>query len=113
MTAGDRPSETFGNGRPPVLLRLAWARRRRLARDVPAEWRRQFDRQGFVEVRDFLSPETFAGIQSALLTREFDSREHQQGDTLTRRVAIGPALLREVPQLRTMFRSRRWRSLLA
>jgi hypothetical protein len=93
--------------------RLAWARRRRLARGVPAEWRRQFDRQGFVEVRDFLPPEAFAPIQSALLTREFDSREHQQGDTLTRRVAIGPALLREVPQLRSMFRSRRWRSLLA
>ena len=34
--------------------RLAWARRKRLARAVPAEWREQFDRDGFVEVRDFL-----------------------------------------------------------
>lgn len=93
--------------------RLAWSRRRRLARIVPAEWREQFERDGFVEVRDFLPPEIFARLQQALLTREFDGRQQQQGDTITRRVPIGPELLAAVPELRDLLTGRRWRSLLA
>ena len=93
--------------------RLAWSRRRRLARSIPSEWREQFDRDGFVDVRDFLPPETFARVQQALLTAEFDSRQQQQGDTITRRVPIGPELLAAVPELRGLLSSERWRSLLA
>ena len=92
---------------------IAWSRRRRLASPVPLEWREAFDRDGFVEVRDFLPIEQFQRIQSALLHAQFDTREHQQGDTITRRVAIGPDLLGKVPELRQLFRSGRWRSLLA
>ena len=40
--------------------RMAWSRRRRLASAVPEQWREQFDREGFVEVRDFLPAATFA-----------------------------------------------------
>ena len=93
--------------------RLAWSRRRRLAWTVPAEWREQFDRDGFVEVRDFLPPEIFARLQQALLTGEYDSREQQQGDTITRRVPIGAELVAAVPELRALLTSKRWRSLLA
>ena len=93
--------------------RLAWWRRRRLASAVPHEWREQFDRDGYVEVRDFLPADLFDAFRQALLTREFESRQQQQGDTITRRVAIGPRLLRQVPQLRILLESRRWRSLLA
>ena len=90
---------------------LAWSRRRRLASAVPAEWRERFDRDGFVEIRDFLPADQFAQLQTALLHGEFGTREHQQGDTITRRVPIGPDLLRKIPQLRALFG--RWRSLLA
>ena len=100
-------------GRLKLAHRLAWSRRRRLAAAVPADWREAFDRDGFVEVRDFLPADTFGRIRSALLEGEFDTRQHQQGDTMTRRVAIGPELLRAVPDLRTMIESRRWGSLLA
>ena len=93
--------------------RLAWTRRRRLASAVPAEWRAEFDRDGFVEIRDFLPPDSFARIQSALLNGEFEAREHQQGDAITRRVPIGPELLRAVPELRRLLASKRWKSLLA
>jgi Phytanoyl-CoA dioxygenase (PhyH) len=93
--------------------RLAWSRRRRLARTVPSDWREQFDRQGFVEIRDFLPPGTFTELQSALLNGEFDARQHQQGDTITRRVPIGPRLLEALPTLRGMLESRRWKFLLA
>jgi hypothetical protein len=100
-------------GRLKLAHRLAWARRRRLAAAVPAEWREQFDRNGYVEVRDFLPADQFASIQRALLDHEYPAREHQQGDTITRRVAIGPKLLRAVPELRKLLADRRWRSLLA
>jgi hypothetical protein len=93
--------------------RIAWSRRRRLARAVRAEWREQFDRDGFVEIRDFLPPESFERIQSALLNGEFDARQHQQGDAITRRVPIGPDLLRAVPELRKLLESKSWRSLLS
>jgi hypothetical protein len=92
--------------------RLAWSRRRRLAPAVPAEWREAFDRDGFVEVRDFVPADTFERIRSALLENEFDARAHQQGDTITRRIAIGPELLRQIPDLRTLLKSKRWRLLL-
>jgi len=90
---------------------MAWSRRRRLAYAVPSQWRERFDRAGYVEIRDFLPAEQFQQLQTALLHGEFDTREHQQGDSITRRVAVGPDLLRKVPQLRTLFD--RWRSLLA
>jgi hypothetical protein len=93
--------------------RLAWARRRRLASAVPKGWREQFDRSGFVEIRDFLPADIFARLQSALLNREFETRQHQQGDAVTRRVAVGPKLLHEIPELRAMLSSKRWKSLLA
>ena len=92
---------------------LAWSRRRRLARAVPSEWRERFDRDGYVEVRDFLPANAFDRLRDGLLSRELDAREQQQGDTITRRVPIGPALLVTVPELRDLLASGRWRSLLA
>jgi len=93
--------------------RLAWWRRRRLASAVPAEWRERFDRDGYVEVRDFLPADQFERLREALLTREFESRQQQQGDTITRRIPIGPELLRQVPDLRNLLQNKGWRSLLA
>jgi len=93
--------------------RMAWSRRCRLASAVPKEWREQFDRDGFVEIRDFLPADLFARLQKALLNGEFDSRQQQQGDTITRRVPIGPELLRSIPELKGIIGSSPWKSLLA
>jgi len=93
--------------------RLAWARRRRLASAVPPEWREQFDRQGFVAIPDFLPPEDFARIRGQLTAGKFDTREQQQGDTITRRIAVDARLLRQMPGLRRLLADKRWRSLLA
>jgi hypothetical protein len=92
---------------------MAWARRRRLARAVSLEWRSQFDRDGYVAVPDFLPAEVFERLRDFILNTDFDSREQQQGDTVTRRVAIGPSILAQSPELRNMLGSSRWRSLLA
>ena len=78
---------------------LARWRRRRLARLLPAELRSAFDRDGFVVVRDFLPGDEFQHLRSGLLESELPSRAHQQGDTLTRRVAVDPELRGRFPQL--------------
>jgi hypothetical protein len=99
--------------RVKLAHRLAWARRRRLAAAVPRDWREQFDRDGFVMVRDFLDPDQFARLREALLNSEFDTRAHQQGDTVTRRVAVGPPLLKRIPELRALLARRDWKALLS
>lgn len=91
---------------------IAGSRRGRLAKRVPAEWRERFDRDGYVEIRDFLPANVFARMQDALLTGEFEAREQQQGDAITRRVAIGPELVLSVPELRKLFADCKWRALL-
>jgi hypothetical protein len=100
-------------GRVKLAHAVAASRRRRLARDVPSSWREQFDRDGFVEIRDFLPPERFSSLRDALLGGPLDSYEQQQGDTITRRVPIGPKLLRSIPELRALVSDKRWRSLLS
>jgi hypothetical protein len=80
---------------------------------VPAVWRERFDRDGYVEIRDFLPTETFERLQQSLTKRELDGREQQQGDAITRRVPVGPGLLRNVPELRKMVEDRSLRSLFA
>ncbi len=96
-----------------IAHRLAWARRRRLASTVAPELREQFDRDGFVVVPDFLPKDAFDRLRTTLLEGEFETREQQQGNTITRRAPIGPQLLRDSPELRSLLASRRWRSLLA
>lgn len=100
-------------GRVKLAHRIAWARRRRLAAGVPQEWRDQFDRDGFVEIRDFLPPDSFHAVREKLLMGKFESREQQQGDTITRRVAIGPDLMKLVPELQALVNGNSWRSLIA
>lgn len=99
--------------RMKLAHRVAWLRRRRLARSVPPEWKAQFDRDGFVEVRNFLPAETFARLRQSVLHSEFETRAQQQGDTVTRRVAISPRMLKQIPDLRALLESSRWRNLLA
>jgi hypothetical protein len=110
---GSRRLNTCGLhvGRLKLAHRMAWWRRRRLAAAVPADRRRQFDDQGFVEIRDFLPPVEFDRVRSRLLDQEFEGRQQQQGNAITRRVPIGPAILRAFPELRQLFA--RWKPLLS
>jgi hypothetical protein len=98
-------------------LRIAHAltrwRRKRLANKVPRKLREQFDRDGFVVVRDFLTHRNFAQLQETVLNTEFECRAQQQGDTITRRVAVGPEIQRCVPSLTRLLRSGRWCNLIA
>ncbi|WP_137680638.1 phytanoyl-CoA dioxygenase family protein [Aurantiacibacter suaedae] len=74
-------------------------RRRRLARHVRPEWREAFDRDGFVVIENLLPADEFAAMRQAILEHEWPAREMQQGDAITRRIAVDPEMLAAVPAL--------------
>lgn len=90
----------------------AW-RRARLAHGLPSELRAEFDRDGFVELRNFLPADQFATLKSAVFQVEEDCRSQQQGDTITTRAPVGPEVLRQIPALGTLLRSSRWKGIMA
>jgi hypothetical protein len=92
---------------------MAWSRRRRLAKLIAPELREQFDRDGFIVIRDFLPLEAFRAIRSAAFEPGLQCRSHQQGDTITSRIAVGPALRRRLPVLGALLDSARWKALIA
>jgi hypothetical protein len=98
---GSRRLNRMGLHRARVKLADALCRwrRRRLARHVPREWREAFDRDGFVVVENAIAPEDFAALRKALLDTRWDAREMQQGDAITRRIAVDGPMLGAVPGL--------------
>ena len=99
--------------RKRIAHALADRRRRSLRRHLPTELREQFDRDGFIIVRDLLHEADFRRLQADLLNTELAAREHQQGDTVTRRVAVGPGVLRRFPALAALLDSPRWKAIMA
>lgn len=89
-------------GRVKLAAGLTAWRRRRLARKVRPEWREAFDRDGFVAIPDIVPPAEFPALRAALLAYEAPAREMRQGDAITRRMAIDPAMLAAIPALRTL-----------
>jgi len=88
-------------------------RRARLSSRVPKHLREQFDRDGFVVVRDVLPADAFRRVQRAILGTELECRAHQQGDTITRRVPMGPGMAMLCPELDRLLRTPWWRGLMA
>ncbi len=82
--------------------RLCRWRRRRLARKVRADWLAAFDRDGFVVIPDIVPPEDFPALREAILNYEGPAREMQQGDAITRRLAIDPAMMAAIPALEAL-----------
>ncbi len=92
--------------------RLAQSRRRRLAANIDPQHRADFDRNGFLRLANFLTADDFASLHRQLMGQTNEAREHRQGDTVTRRVAIGPEMVRTIPALGDLLQSRRWRGLM-
>lgn len=93
--------------------RLAAWRRARLRSSVAAHLREQFDRDGFVSIPNVLAPDQFKRVGAAILNMDLDCRSHQQGDTITTRMPVGPELLRRIPVLDALLRSAQWKGLMA
>jgi hypothetical protein len=67
-----------------------WRRKRLAGRLDPAD-AAALDRDGFVEKRDYLDPETFEAVRAAVFDQEHAAREMRQGQTVTRMTPLGGA----------------------
>ncbi|MEO8278565.1 MAG: phytanoyl-CoA dioxygenase family protein [Ideonella sp.] len=90
---------------------LTRRRRARLARLISDADRQAFERDGFVVHRDLLPAAVFDDLRARLLPHHAPAREMLQGDTITRRIAIDRAMLRELPELRALIDEPRWAGL--
>lgn len=98
-------------GRVALARKLADRRRVRLGSALDPADRAAFDRDGFVLKRDFLPPDSFAALREQALGWAGPAREMVQGDTITRRYAVDPEMLRAVPAVRRFAQDPRWRAL--
>jgi len=96
-----------------IAARMAERRRRRLAAAVPREDAAAFARDGFVLKRDYLPPPAFEALRAEVEAVATTAREMMQGDTMTRRIALGDSLLARLPATRALVESPPWRDLLA
>lgn len=92
---------------------LAAARRRRLARAIAPEDRERFDCDGFVVKRDFLPPDVFAELVAQARRLRAPAREMVEGDTVTRHIALDPAVLRRMPAVRRLLEMPGYRDLIS
>jgi len=99
-------------GRMRLAHALAARRRRRLALRVPPEHVAAFERDGFVTVPDFLPQDSFRRLLKEVRSFRGEAREMVQGDTITRRIAFDPTLLRHSPEAARLLRHPVWRGLL-
>ncbi len=90
---------------------LTQRRRARLARLVSEPDRQAFERDGFVVVHDLLPAAVFEDLRSRLLSHRAAAREMLQGDTITRRIAVDGAMLRDLPELRALIDEPHWAGL--
>jgi hypothetical protein len=98
-------------GRIRLARALAERRRARLAAAVDPADLAAFDRDGFVVKRDFLPPDIFTALREQILTWTGPAREMIQGDTITRRYAADPELMRAAPAMKAFTRDPRWQGL--
>lgn len=99
--------------RVAAACRLADTRRRRLARLIPDDDRRQLDRDGFVVKRDFLPSEIFTALVSQIRELRAPAREMVEGDTVTRHIALDPAVLQRAPAARHLLGLPQYRNLIS
>src|SRR5439155_13512904 len=98
--------------RVALAHRVAAARRRRLAGLVSAADRENFARDGFVIRRDFLPAAQFAALLAQVQDYRGGLREIAEGDTIMRKIALGPQALAALPALAALLGSPEWRGLI-
>ncbi len=98
--------------RVSIAHRIAAARRNRLAGLVSVADRQDFARDGFVIRRDFLPAPEFAALLGQLQAYRGMLREIAEGDTIMRKIALGPEVLAALPALTTLLRSPEWQGLI-
>lgn len=82
--------------------RLAAARRRRLAHLISDADHARFERDGFIVRHDFLPQDLFEALVAQIRHLRAPARQMIEGDTITRRIALAPPVLAQVPAVRRL-----------
>jgi Phytanoyl-CoA dioxygenase (PhyH) len=98
--------------RVALAHRVAALRRRRLAGLVSPADRDDFARDGFLVRPNFLPADQFAALLSQVKAYRGGLREIVEGDTIMRKIALGPQALAALPALGEVLRSPEWRGLI-
>jgi hypothetical protein len=101
----------FAVWRGRLAHRLTARRRRRLEKLVPADDRLAFERDGYVVKRDLLPPERFAELVAEIGRLNATAGEFKEGDAITRRIPLTPALLDRLPACRRLLEHPAFRGL--
>jgi hypothetical protein len=88
-------------------------RRQHLVRQLSAEDRDAFERDGFIVKPNFLDETTFRAFREEILGLNVDAREALIGDTLTRLIPLDGPTLRNLPTVRSVLEGAHYRGLLA
>jgi hypothetical protein len=88
--------------RTSLAHRLAERRRQSLSGLVEAADRAAFDRDGIVVKPDFLPRREFEQLLDEVKAYRGLAREEVQGDTVTRRITLSPAVLKSMPTVRSL-----------
>lgn len=99
-------------GRLRLAHYLAAQRRQRLHHWIDGSDLAAFERDGFVEKRNFLPAEVFARLRAQAFGHRGPVRETVQGDTSTRRMALDPAALKAIPEAARLLCNRSWSGLI-
>ncbi len=91
---------------------LAHFRRAQLGAVVSLEDRAAYARDGFVLKSDFLPPALYRALMDQLGAYRGPARETTQGDSMTRRFALDPPILEQVPAAREVLKHPVWRGLI-
>lgn len=91
---------------------LAAFRRAQLAHLISPEDRAAYDRDGYVLKSDFLPPAQFEALMRQLHAYRGAARETTQGDSMTRRIALEPSVMDQIPAARAVLKDPAWRGLI-
>jgi len=95
-----------------IAHRLAKGRRRALAARLDPPERAALDRDGYIVKRDFLPATVFGDLVEQVKALRAPAREMVEGDTVTRHIALDPAVLRRVPAARALIEAPLYRDLI-
>ena len=74
--------------RVSLAMRMASLRRRRLAHLVAPEDAVSFERDGYLQIDNFLEPDNFQALLREVSDTDFERQDMHQGSTITRRSMI-------------------------
>ena len=105
----------LGLHRKRVILadRLAQKRRARLADSVSEDYRRAYERDGFVVRRNFLPQNIFDQLLAEIKQHRCVYEDRSWGETINRRHIVDAALTAKIPALKQVLNSKEWRALVA